>query len=169
MMAKLLPSDRAVLLHPALDLPTLRSCVQDIASAIVQDEDTPDEGEAGERRRAYQALATPAYGLSKLAVNCYTQIMARDYPAIQCNAASPGFTNTGEGVADSHHRPSPVHKTRTCSCVRSWPLLTIARSSCHRYVCQLYGIASPKGPGPRCVGVCACTVRGEGPAEGADG
>ena len=93
MLGQLLPEDHACLASPTLDLETLRERVQGIAAAICHDD--PPAGEEGARCRQYQAIATPAYGLSKLAVNCYTQIVARDHPAIQCNAASPGFTNTG--------------------------------------------------------------------------
>ena len=34
------------------------------------------------------------YGLSKAAVNCYTQLLAARQPTLRVNACSPGFTNT---------------------------------------------------------------------------
>ena len=36
-----------------------------------------------------------AYGLSKMGVNVYTQVLAREQPGLRVNACSPGFTNTG--------------------------------------------------------------------------
>lgn len=41
------------------------------------------------------ALPSPAYSLSKLGLNCYTQILARELPRVRVNACSPGFTLTG--------------------------------------------------------------------------
>lgn len=43
---------------------------------------------------AYRAIPTPAYSVSKLAVNCYTQVLAREQPTLRVNACSPGFCNT---------------------------------------------------------------------------
>merc|ERR1712194_765496 len=40
-------------------------------------------------------MGTFGYGLSKLAVNCYTQILASAHPSLLVNACSPGFCNTG--------------------------------------------------------------------------
>ena len=37
---------------------------------------------------------TPIYGLSKAAVNAYTKLAARTYPALRVNACSPGFCRT---------------------------------------------------------------------------
>ena len=40
------------------------------------------------------AIPTIGYGLSKLGVNVYTQILARQHPTLLVNACSPGFTRT---------------------------------------------------------------------------
>ena len=37
---------------------------------------------------------TPVYGISKAAVNAYTKLAARTYPALRVNACSPGFCRT---------------------------------------------------------------------------
>lgn len=43
---------------------------------------------------SYHNIPTVAYGISKMGVNCYTQILAREHPAVQSNSCSPGFCNT---------------------------------------------------------------------------
>ena len=49
-------------------------------------------------RATAQRLATtadiPVYGISKAAVNAYTKLAARTYPALRVNACSPGFCRT---------------------------------------------------------------------------
>ena len=43
----------------------------------------------------YHAIPTVDYGISKMGVNLYAQMLARQYNTLFVNAVSPGFTNTG--------------------------------------------------------------------------
>jgi NAD(P)-dependent dehydrogenase (short-subunit alcohol dehydrogenase family) len=74
---------RQQLLAEDLDLAALRGCVNGILHALQADESHP-----------YHNIPTVGYGVSKMAVNCYTQLLARRYPTLRVNACSPGFTNT---------------------------------------------------------------------------
>ena len=54
---------------------------------------------------------TPIYGLSKAALNCYTQLLARENPRLQVNACSPGFCRSEIGGADvvyTTRQPKPA-------------------------------------------------------------
>ena len=56
---------------------------------------------------AYRSLSRNlqvAYGLSKMGVNLYTQMLARQHTTLCVNVCSPGFTNTGmcANYTDSH-------------------------------------------------------------------
>lgn len=73
---------RARLLDPALDVATLTKTMREIEEGLKSCE------------HPYHEIPTVAYGLSKMAVNCYTQILARRFHAMQINACSPGFCNT---------------------------------------------------------------------------
>jgi len=51
--------------------------------------------ELGDLAHPYHTcIPTIGYGVSKAAVNCYTQALAQRYPTLRVNACSPGFTNT---------------------------------------------------------------------------
>ncbi|GMH49185.1 hypothetical protein TrVE_jg11128 [Triparma verrucosa] len=73
-LASLSPADASVLTDDKLTVENLISKISDLSEA-------PD---------------LDIYSLSKCAVNCYTQILARSYPQqLYVTAVSPGFTNTG--------------------------------------------------------------------------
>ena len=55
--------------------------------------DTVADIRAAAARLAYTADIA-VYGLSKAAVNAYTKLAARTYPALRVNACSPGFCRT---------------------------------------------------------------------------
>lgn len=78
------PEPRRLLTDKNLDLPLLSDCLSSIVDVLNCDAAHP-----------YHLIPTVAYGLSKLGVNCFTQILARDHPKWRVNACSPGFTNTG--------------------------------------------------------------------------
>ena len=42
----------------------------------------------------HTSIPTIGYGVSKAAVNCYTQALSQRYLTLRVNACSPGFTNT---------------------------------------------------------------------------
>lgn len=73
---------RQQLTDPSLGMEGLVAVLKDMETALRR----PDH--------PYHAIPTVGYGLSKMAVNCYTQLLAREHPAMQINACSPGFTNT---------------------------------------------------------------------------
>jgi NAD(P)-dependent dehydrogenase (short-subunit alcohol dehydrogenase family) len=73
---------RDLLTQPSLELNSLRHVLAEIIEEL---------GDAG---HAYHSIPTVVYGLSKLGVNCYTQMLARQHPTMRINACSPGFTNT---------------------------------------------------------------------------
>lgn len=75
---------RSGLCSPTLELPALRSMLSQIMDDLGAHAEHP-----------YHAIPTVAYGLSKMGVNVYTQLLARQYPTLCVNACSPGFTNTG--------------------------------------------------------------------------
>ena len=77
-------SDRAKLQSPTLEVPGLRSTLLGIINDLGGDEAHP-----------YHSIPTVGYGLSKLGLNCYTCLLAKQYPSLRVNACSPGFTNTG--------------------------------------------------------------------------
>jgi len=76
-------ADRFALTDASLDVRRLSG----VLSRLVDDLHRPDN--------PYHAIPTVAYGLSKLGVNCYTQVLARQYTMMCINACSPGFCNTG--------------------------------------------------------------------------
>jgi NAD(P)-dependent dehydrogenase (short-subunit alcohol dehydrogenase family) len=74
---------RCAFMDPKLDLPTLRRILGELVDGL---QDSNNE---------YHSIPTVGYGLSKMGVNCLTQILARDYPTMFINSCSPGFCNTG--------------------------------------------------------------------------
>jgi NAD(P)-dependent dehydrogenase (short-subunit alcohol dehydrogenase family) len=42
----------------------------------------------------YHCIPQVGYGLSKMGVNCLTQVLSRQHPTLRINACSPGFCNT---------------------------------------------------------------------------
>ena len=50
---------------------------------------------------------TPIYGLSKAAVNWYTQLVAREAPKLCVNACSPGFCRTEIAGVDTKYTREP--------------------------------------------------------------
>ena len=81
-IAKLSESDRVALTAPTL---TVEALEQHLASILESLQDPQHE---------YHRIPTVGYGLSKLGVNCYTQILARERPEMFINACSPGLTAT---------------------------------------------------------------------------
>eukprot|EP00746_Dinoflagellata_sp_MGD_P004311 gnl/MRDRNA2_/MRDRNA2_108307_c0_seq1.p1 gnl/MRDRNA2_/MRDRNA2_108307_c0~~gnl/MRDRNA2_/MRDRNA2_108307_c0_seq1.p1 ORF type:complete len:357 (+),score=57.08 gnl/MRDRNA2_/MRDRNA2_108307_c0_seq1:132-1073(+) len=73
---------RSALLDPNLDVPMLRRILKELVEGL-QDPDNE-----------YHSIPSVGYGLSKMGVNCLTQILARDHPNMCFNACSPGFCNT---------------------------------------------------------------------------
>jgi NAD(P)-dependent dehydrogenase (short-subunit alcohol dehydrogenase family) len=73
---------RQALLDTTLDLPALRKILWELAE-ILRDPNS-----------IYRGIPTVGYGISKLGVNCFTQILAREHPTMFINACSPGFCNT---------------------------------------------------------------------------
>lgn len=76
---------RTAFTSSALTLPGLRQALGDVLDELTRDVNAP----------YHTTIPTVAYSLSKLGVNCYTQILAREHPTLRVNACSPGFTNTG--------------------------------------------------------------------------
>lgn len=78
---------RMAFTSPTLELPTLRRLLNELMEALVRDSTHP----------YHASVPTVAYSLSKLGVNAYAQILARQHmaSALRSNACSPGFTNTG--------------------------------------------------------------------------
>ncbi|CAE8602486.1 unnamed protein product [Polarella glacialis] len=74
--------DRQALLDEKLDLATLRT----VLGKLVEGLENPNS--------CHHSIPTVGYGLSKLGVNCFTQILARQHPSMRINAVSPGFCNT---------------------------------------------------------------------------
>ena len=77
---------RAALLAEDLDEEALRRLVQELLREVNEDEAHPYRS----------SIPSLGYGVSKMAVNCYTMMLARRWPAerLRVNACSPGFTNT---------------------------------------------------------------------------
>merc|ERR1711920_412885 len=73
---------RGPLTDPGLELQSLRQCLNDLISGLQSDS------------CEHSKIPTVGYGISKMAVNCYTQILARQEPGLRVNACSPGFCNT---------------------------------------------------------------------------
>jgi NAD(P)-dependent dehydrogenase (short-subunit alcohol dehydrogenase family) len=76
-------ADRLALLAPELDTCTLQSHIWRLVEELAEEE------------HPYRSIPTVGYGLSKMGLNCLTQLWARDNPGMEINACSPGFTNTG--------------------------------------------------------------------------
>eukprot|EP00928_Gymnodinium_smaydae_P004890 TRINITY_DN11678_c0_g1_i3.p1 TRINITY_DN11678_c0_g1~~TRINITY_DN11678_c0_g1_i3.p1 ORF type:complete len:296 (-),score=55.59 TRINITY_DN11678_c0_g1_i3:25-912(-) len=76
---------RRLLTDPNLDVITLQKVLAQIVDEIDSDP-----------CHVYRDIPTVGYGLSKMGVNCFTQIVARWDPSrYRANACSPGFCNTG--------------------------------------------------------------------------
>lgn len=73
---------RKALMEDALSLSKLQDTLVELISGL----SNPSS--------SYHSIPTVAYGISKMGVNCYTQILARQHPAVQTNSCSPGFCNT---------------------------------------------------------------------------
>ena len=55
---------------------------------------------------------TPIYGLSKMALNYYTRLLAREHPTLRINACSPGFCRTDiAGAAADYSKREPKDPT----------------------------------------------------------
>ena len=76
---------RRELLSESLDEDGLRRVLQRLLAEVSADPEHP-----------YRSFPSLGYGLSKMAVNCYTQLLSRRHAAaaLRVNACSPGFTNT---------------------------------------------------------------------------
>lgn len=70
------------LADPSLDVFALRQLLDELINAL---RNVDSE---------YREIPTVGYGISKMAVNCFTQILARQEPGLRANACSPGFCNT---------------------------------------------------------------------------
>eukprot|EP00440_Ansanella_granifera_P070223 gb/GFBE01076192.1/.p1 GENE.gb/GFBE01076192.1/~~gb/GFBE01076192.1/.p1 ORF type:complete len:299 (+),score=58.62 gb/GFBE01076192.1/:1-897(+) len=81
-MAQLCEEHRSVLMDPGLDVPTCQKLLWQLTEGLQNPNDQ------------YRSIPTVGYGLSKMGVNCYTQILARANPSMRINACSPGFCNT---------------------------------------------------------------------------
>lgn len=81
-MGLLTEEDRKRLMDPTLDVRELRAIMGELVDGLK------------DSSNVYHSIPQVGYGFSKMAVNCYTQIMARKYPAMHINACSPGFCNT---------------------------------------------------------------------------
>lgn len=77
-------ADRAALRAPTQTTAELRAKLSKLIDALEADPAHP-----------YHAIPTVGYGISKLGVNCYTELLAREHPTLRANACSPGFCNTG--------------------------------------------------------------------------
>ena len=86
-MGLLREEDRDTLSSTTLDELTLRRTLARIVEEMKADAAHP----------YHESIPTPAYALSKLGVNCYTQMLARTFAPdrLRANVCSPGFTNTG--------------------------------------------------------------------------
>lgn len=95
---------RAALSSASLELPALRELLAQIVAQIGADGEHP-----------YHAIPTVAYGLSKLGVNCYTQILARAHPALRVNALSPcdACASRTADLPSSARRAPPDARVRT--------------------------------------------------------
>lgn len=81
-MGLLSEKDRQALMDPSLDVVQLRAIMGQLVDGL-QDP-----------KNVYHDIPQVGYGFSKMALNCFTQILARKHPAMQINACSPGFCNT---------------------------------------------------------------------------
>ena len=82
-MASLDEADSSILLSENLTLDGLRERVVAVGARI------------SDPSHPYCKLSTPAYNLSKCAVNCFIQILSRERPDLIACCVSPGFTRTG--------------------------------------------------------------------------
>jgi len=73
---------RTSLMDPSLDVPALERLLSHLTGLL---EDPKHE---------YHSIPNVAYGLSKMALNCYVAVLAREHPTMLINACSPGFCNT---------------------------------------------------------------------------
>lgn len=74
---------RCALMETSLDLQVLRKVLGELVDGLQNPNDSN------------HCIPTVGYSLSKLGVNCYTQLLAREHPSMLVNACSPGFCNTG--------------------------------------------------------------------------
>jgi NAD(P)-dependent dehydrogenase (short-subunit alcohol dehydrogenase family) len=93
MAGSLSETDRAAL--DAANVRTLRQIVARLAHAVAAKEGAARPGE------------TPIYGLSKAALNWYTQLVARQAPNLCVNACSPGFCRTEIAGANVEYTREP--------------------------------------------------------------
>mmetsp|Transcript_47575 Transcript_47575/g.85937 ORF Transcript_47575/g.85937 Transcript_47575/m.85937 type:complete len:302 (-) Transcript_47575:202-1107(-) len=81
-LARLTAAHRDALLDVNLDVSTLHSILVQIEHGL------------RDPSNSYRDIPQIGYGLSKLGVNCLTQVLARLHPNLYINACSPGFCNT---------------------------------------------------------------------------
>ena len=92
-LARLPAEQRAELTDASLTLPALRAFCAAALAELEKDAASP-----------YHAIPTVSYGISKLAVNCYTQMMARRFGGekengLEVNAAAAGAAGAAEAAA----------------------------------------------------------------------
>merc|ERR1719162_414955 len=81
-MGLLTEADRQALMDSNLDLPGLQAIVAQLVDGLK------------DPNNVYHSIPQVGYGFSKMAVNCFTQVLARQHPTMRINACSPGFCNT---------------------------------------------------------------------------
>lgn len=81
-LAMLSAEHRTALMDETLDVPTLQAILRQIEHGL-QDPSN-----------SYRDIPQVGYGLSKLGVDCLTQVLARQHPKLYINVCSPGFCNT---------------------------------------------------------------------------
>jgi len=82
-MGMLNDADRSELMSSSIDTPGLQKKLSQL------------ENDLQEPANPYLQIPSVGYSLSKLGVNCFAQILARQNPTMRINACSPGFCNTG--------------------------------------------------------------------------
>lgn len=86
---------RKFLMDPSLDASKLQDFLRRIVDEIHGDPD-----------HIYRSIPTLGYGISKMGLNCLTQIFSRWNPSkFRANACSPGFCNTGMCASYTGSRP----------------------------------------------------------------
>ena len=99
-LARIRPEQRAALVDASLELPALREFCAAALAELEKDESSP-----------YHAIPTVSYGISKLAVNCYTQMMARRY-GTACRKDGDEAENAASNAALASAAASTTAKAR---------------------------------------------------------
>merc|ERR1740130_2400838 len=81
-MGLLSEEDRKALMDPTLEDLQMHAIIQYLVDGLAQPSNS------------YHSIPQVGYAFSKMAVNCFTQVMARKHPTMRINACSPGFCNT---------------------------------------------------------------------------